>query len=154
MNKNYDEGRELAQSILNKFVPKDTKLILCPPFIHLKNIDNIIKDVNGISLGAQNCHQEENGAYTGETSPLMLKSVGVEYVILGHSERRQYFKESDELLTAKVNNALKNGLNPIFCCGENLDIREAGTHAEFVANQLKASLFHLSEDEFSKIIIA
>jgi triosephosphate isomerase len=154
MNRDYEEGRELAQKIVNKFVPSETHVILCTPYIHLKNIDNILKNISRIRLGAQNCHQEESGAYTGEISPAMLKSVGVKYVIIGHSERRTYFNESDELLASKVNNALKHELRPIFCCGENLEIREAGTHADFVEGQLKASLFHLSEEEFSNVVIA
>lgn len=154
MNKTYDEGRELAQSILNKFVPEETHVIICTPYIHLKSIHNLLKEVSRVALGAQNCHQEKSGAFTGEISPAMLKSVGVKYVIIGHSERRAYFSESDELLASKVDNALAHELRPIFCCGEDLAIRESGTHAQFVENQLKSSLFHFSESAFKNIVIA
>ena len=107
-----------------------------------------------IKLAAQNCHQEKGGAYTGELSVEMIKSTGASYIIIGHSERRAYFAESDALLAQKVDACLEGNLIPIFCCGENKDIREAGTHEAFVANQLKNSLFHLSAEAFSKVVIA
>ncbi|RMG88100.1 MAG: triose-phosphate isomerase [Bacteroidetes bacterium] len=154
MNKTYDEGRDLVLEIIEKFVPNQTFVVLCPPYIHLKNTQNLLKDISGMALGAQNCHQEDSGAYTGEIAAPMLKSVGVEFVIIGHSERRQYFGETDELLAQKVDRALAHGLTPIFCCGENLEIREAGNHTTFVENQLKASLFHLPAEAFSKLVIA
>ena len=154
MNKTYEEGRDLANAVMSKLQPSEVKVILATPYIHLKNVSNIIKDVNNVHLAAQNCHQEASGAYTGEISVGMLKSVDVEYVILGHSERRAYFEESDDLLAKKVDAVLDNGLQPIFCCGENLEIREASTHESFVAAQLKASLFHLSAEAFQKVVIA
>ena len=100
------------------------------------------------------CYTKTNGAYTGETSVTMLKSIGVEYVVIGHSERREYFKESHEMLAEKVNVILENGLLPIFCCGEALAIREANTYVAFVGKQLKDSLFHLSAEDFGKVVIA
>ncbi|AEE53065.1 triose-phosphate isomerase [Haliscomenobacter hydrossis] len=154
MNKNYGEGRELAMEIVERLKPSNTQVVLCAPYIHLQLVKNIIKDVASLYLGAQNCHQEDKGAYTGEISVDMLKSVGVSYVILGHSERREYFGESDELLAKKTDKVLAAGLLPIFCCGESLDIRDAGTHVAHVQAQIKAGLFHLSPEEFQKVVIA
>ena len=154
MNKNYEEGLVLARNLLVKSSASDALMILATPFIHLKEVGEIIKGQPHLRLAAQNCHPEKSGAYTGEISLDMLKSVGVTHVILGHSERREYFHESNELLAQKVNAVLENGLTPIFCCGERLDIREAGTHVSYVADQIKESLFHLSAEDFGKIIIA
>ncbi len=105
-------------------------------------------------VAAQNCYSKKSGAYTGEISAEMLQSIGIQYVVLGHSERREYFGESNQLLAEKVNIALEFGITPIFCCGEPLDIREANTQNEFVAKQLEESLFHLSAEELQKIVIA
>jgi triosephosphate isomerase len=154
MNKDYREGRDLSMEIVEAIDNRDTLVILCPPYIHLQNVNNIIKEVNNLKLGAQNCHQEVSGAFTGEISVGMLKSVGAEYVILGHSERREYFKESNALLAAKVKTALEAGLQPIFCCGEPLQVREAGDHVSYVAKQLEESLFDLSTEDFQRIVIA
>lgn len=154
MNKDYEEGLDLARNLSEKSVASDALMILATPFIHLKAVGDIIKGQSHIHLAAQNCHQKASGAYTGETSLDMLKSVGVTHVILGHSERREYFHESNELLAEKTNAVLESGLTPIFCCGERLDIREADTHVSYVANQIKESLFHLSAADFGKIIIA
>lgn len=154
MNKSYEEGLELARTLAADTTATDAIMILGTPFIHLKAVADILKDASHIKLAAQNCHEKESGAYTGETSIDMIKSVGADYVILGHSERRQYFAESNELLARKTDLVLSKGLLPIFCCGESLDIREAGTHVDFVSKQLKESLFHLSESEFAKIVIA
>lgn len=154
MNQTYEEGRNLAKNIIAKIGHTKTEVILCPPYIHLKNINNTIKDVSNVSLGAQNCHQNPKGAFTGEISVSMLKSVGVEYVIIGHSERREYFNESNDQLAEKINIALEEGLKPIYCCGEKLEIRESGNHFQLVENQLNEGLFHLSEKAFQEVIIA
>lgn len=154
MNKNYAEGRDLAKKIVELLQPGEVKVILCPPFIHLNQIGRIIDGISNLSLGGQNCHQKESGAYTGEVSAPMLRSVGAEYVILGHSERREYFKESNDLLAQKADQALSNGLQPIFCCGEKLDIREAGKQEEVVSHQLKEGLFHLEADQLKQVVIA
>jgi len=157
MNKTLEEGMALASEIVNMVsdeVQDNTITILNPPFIHLSSLYHLIKDAPNVFLGAQNCNENTSGAYTGEVSVNMLKSVGADYVILGHSERREYFNESNELLAKKVNIVLENGLTPIFCCGESLEIREDGTFIDFVSRQLTDSLFHLSSDEFSKIVIA
>ena len=154
MNKTYIEGRDLAQGVVEHLTAQDVLVILGTPYIHLKAVSNIINGISNLKLAAQNCHQEEKGAYTGEISADMLVSVGVDYVILGHSERREYFKETDELLAKKVNLVLQKGLYPIFCCGERLPIREAGSQNEFVQKQIQSSLFHLSEADFRKVVIA
>lgn len=154
MNKTYIEGRDLANEVLESLRTLDGLVVLCPPFIHLQLTSNLIKDMANVRLGAQNCHQEERGAFTGEISVEMLKSVGVDFVILGHSERREYFQETDALIAQKINRVLAAGLRPIFCCGESLAIREAGTHREFVAEQLEHSLFHLDAGELAKVVIA
>jgi len=157
MNKTLEEGKSLASEIINMVtgeVQDDTLAILNPPFIHLNSINHLVKDSPNVFLGAQNCNDNASGAYTGEISVDMLKSVGVNYVILGHSERREYFNESNELLANKINIVLEKGLKPIFCCGESLEIREAGTFVDFVCSQISDSLFHLSPEDFRKIVIA
>ena len=154
MNKNYQEGLELAGEIARGRWPQNVRLILATPYIHLKGVGEVIKGTDRLRLSAQNCHQETSGAYTGEVSVGMLQSIGVKYVILGHSERREYFGESDELLATKVDTTLAAGLRPIFCCGEGLDIREAGTHVIKVGNQIEKSLFHLPADHFARLTIA
>ncbi|GAB3008040.1 triose-phosphate isomerase [Cyclobacterium sediminis] len=157
MNCLLEEGQKLTSEIVNmiKDEPiKDVKVILNPPFVHLYGVKKLIAGVDSIALGAQNCSDKEAGAYTGETSAAMLGSFGAEYVIIGHSERRSMFNESNELLTEKTKQALSNNLTPIFCCGEPLEIREAGTHEDYVKAQLTESLFGFSEDEIKKLVIA
>ena len=154
MNMNFDEGRDLAISIVRKLGPLKNEVILCPPFIHLNYLSVISKDIANLHIGAQNCHQKDKGAYTGEIAASMLKSVGCSYVILGHSERRQYFGEDGALLAAKVDTALANNLKPIFCVGEKLDVREAGKQEKVVEKQLKSGLFHLGETQFSNVVLA
>lgn len=154
MNKTYEEGRDLAKSIVDKIQPSETIVILGTPFIHLKGISTIIKDISNLKLAAQNCSVHESGAYTGEISIDMLKSVGTDYVILGHSERREYHGETDALISKKVASVINKGLLPIYCCGEKLEVREADKHKELVGNQIKEGLFHLSPEDFQKVVIA
>ena len=157
MNKTLDEGIALASEIVNiaaDEIKDDVSLVLCPPFIHLSSVSRVIGSAPKLFLGAQNCNDHASGAYTGEISVEMLRSVGAQFVIIGHSERREYFEESNEFLAKKVDIALGAGLTPIFCCGEPLDIREAGTHFGYVTNQITASLFHLDTDTFRKLVIA
>lgn len=157
MNKTLEEGITLASEIVNMYkdeVSDDVKVVLCPPFIHLNSVSRVIGDAKNIFLGAQNCNDHTSGAYTGEISVDMLKSVGVQYVIIGHSERREYFDESNEFLSKKVDTALEAGLTPIFCCGEPLEIREKEEHFQYVMQQITDSLFHLSADQFRKLVIA
>ena len=129
-------------------------VVVCPPFPFLAGVGEKLPQGSSLHLGAQNCHQKESGAFTGEVSAPMLASVGCEYVILGHSERRQYFREDDELLSQKLKTALAIGLKPIFCVGESLDTREADETFDYIAKQLKDGLFHLSNEEFAQVVIA
>jgi len=156
MNKTIDEGLALASevvSIMKDEVKGDAKAVLCTPFVSLYSVSKLAEG-SAVAVGAQNCYDKESGAYTGETSVSMLKSAGASYVILGHSERREYFGESNAFLAAKTNAVLKAGLTPIFCCGETLQQREKGIHIDFVNSQLTESLFHLSNDEIKKVVIA
>lgn len=157
MNKTLDEGLKLASEIVN-MVQDESKggvdVVLFPPFIHLNSVQKLISGASQISLGAQNCSEHEEGAYTGDVSAAMLTSVGAKYVLVGHSERREYHQESDELLAKKVEVALKHGITPIFCCGEPLEVREADGQAGYVTEQLTNSLFGLSKEDFGKIVIA
>lgn len=157
MNNDLNEGLQLTSEIVqmvNDEVREDVSVILGTPFIHLVNVHKLLEGSSKIFLAAQNCSEHESGAFTGEISAVMLKSVNTDFVILGHSERREYFKESNEQLTKKVDVALDKGLDPIFCCGESLGIREAGNHIDFVCRQLTDSLFHLSAGAFGKVVIA
>ncbi len=161
MNKTYSEGIELVKELIERTKEGRAMVILGVPFIHLKGVADLIASADStggqtssIKLAAQNCHYEEKGAFTGEISVDMLLSVGTEYVILGHSERREHFKESNEILSKKVEHAISKGIAPIFCCGESLRIRKAKIHVDFVSNQLNEGLFHLSKEAFSKVVIA
>ncbi|WP_370088561.1 triose-phosphate isomerase [Ekhidna sp.] len=157
MNCTLPEGKKLASEVIHMVedrVQNDAQVILIPPFIHLTGIYSLIGSVSNIYLGAQNCHQEREGAFTGEVSASMLVSAGASYVILGHSERREYFGETDELLAEKVKFVLDNNLTPIFCCGEKLETREAGDHENLVGQQVATALFELSEDEIKNVVIA
>lgn len=155
MNLDYNEGVSLFSEIVNmvKDEKKGTQLaVICAPFIHLNSLVQLANGVVGI--GAQNCHQNDSGAFTGEISAKMVKSVGCEYVIIGHSERRQYFAESNELLAEKTNKALANGLTPIFCIGETLDERNSGSYFQVIKQQLTEGVFNLSADDFKKVVLA
>ena len=158
MNKNLEDGKILASEVIemvnSELNDPNTIVILIPPFTHLTTVKGLIGSSTKVALGAQNCSDQDSGAYTGEVSVDMLKSVGVDYVVIGHSERREYFNESNELLTKKVDKILEAGLTPIFCCGEALESREAGTHEKFVADQVEGSLFHLSAEDVQKVVIA
>lgn len=124
------------------------------PFPYLISVKNKLAGKKNVFVAAQNCYDKKSGAYTGEVSAEMLQSIGVDYVILGHSERREYFNESNAMLAAKVNICFEYGLKPIFCCGEPLAIREAGTENNFVETQLKESLFHLTAEQLTGFVIA
>jgi triosephosphate isomerase len=157
MNTNLGDGMQLASEVVHMGadeVSSQVKMILIPPFTHLTTVKKQIGEASNDFLGAQNCHESASGAYTGEISVDMLKSVGVSYVVLGHSERREYFNESHELLAKKIDAVLDGGLFPIFCCGEKLEVREANGHFELVQQQIEESLFHLSAEQLQKIVIA
>ena len=155
MNKNLQEGVELAKE-LNTILAADKPncdVVICTPFIHLASVSQVL-DQNVIGLGAENCADKASGAYTGEVSAEMVKSTGAQYVILGHSERREYYHETPEILKEKVLLAQANGLKVIFCIGESLAEREANKQNEVVKAELEGSVFNLSAEDFSKIIIA
>ena len=157
MNNNLDAGLKLTSEIVNMVkdeVMGDAHVVIAPPFVHLTQVGKMIESGGRISLGAQNCSEHDKGAYTGEISVEMLASAGVEYVIIGHSERREYFHENNQQLAIKTDKILEKKLTPIFCCGESLEIRENGDYIAFVQNQMKESLFHLSGEDLSKVVIA
>ena len=156
MNTTVAEGVQLAKEV-NEAVAAAGELkcdvVIGVPFTHLTAVKNVI-NIEKVGLSAENCANKEKGAYTGEVSAAMVASTGANYVILGHSERREYYNETPEILKEKVDLALANGLKVIFCCGESLELREAGTYEDFIKAELKDSLFHLSAEQFANIVIA
>ena len=156
LNTTVAEGVQLAKEV-NEAVAAAGELkcdvVIGVPFTHLTAVKDVI-DIEKVGLSAENCANKEKGAYTGEVSAAMVASTGANYVILGHSERREYYNETPEILKEKVDLALANGLKIIFCCGESLELRNAGTYEEFIKAELKDSLFHLSAEEFANIVIA
>ena len=155
MNTTVPEGVNLAKQVVAKAseVPADVKLILAVPATHLTSIAEVVKG-SPVGLSAENCADKEKGAYTGEISAAMVASTGAAYTILGHSERRQYYGETDAKLVDKTRLALDNGLSVILCVGENLAEREAGKHFEVCTEQTKAVLYTLSAEDMAKVIIA
>jgi triosephosphate isomerase len=153
MNTTLEQGIELAKAVNDKVAGNDVTVILCTPFVHLAEAGKLINK-EALFLGAQNCADKESGAYTGEVSVAMIRSAGASYVIIGHSERRAYYGETNEILANKVKLALKEGLTPIFCIGEVLEEREAGRHFDVVKTQLNEGLFDLSEADFGKLVLA
>ena len=156
MNTTVAEGVQLAKEV-NEAVAAAGELkcdvVIGVPFTHLTAVKNVI-NIEKVGLSAENCANKEKGAYTGEVSAAMVASTGANYVILGHSERREYYNETPEILKEKVDLALANGLKVIFCCGESLELREAGTYEDFIKAELKDSLFHLSAEQFANVVIA
>ena len=154
MNTTVQEGVVLAKDLndLLKNVVPNCDVVICVPFTHLTSVNDVI-DADKIGLGAENCAKHDKGAYTGEVSASMVASTGAKYVILGHSERRQYFGENNEELSQKTRLALDNNLIPIFCVGEVLEERENSTYFDVVSGQMNA-LFDLSPEDFSKVVIA
>jgi triosephosphate isomerase len=157
MNTTPSEGVKLASEINEKLTAKQANdncgVVIAPPYTHLSEVSKVI-DTDKICLAAQNCASEENGAYTGEVAISMLKEIGVQAVIIGHSERRSYYNEDDDLLNKKVKIVLNSGLKPIFCCGEVLSEREAKKHFEVVKTQVEKALFDLTPQQFDNVIIA
>ena len=157
MNKNYTDALWLVSEIATMVrdeVLSDVEVVLAPPFVYSYSVQKLIESYKNISLGAQNCAQHAVGAYTGEISAEMLVSIKTKYVIIGHSERREYFEENSEIIAQKVSICLENGLIPIFCCGENLDLREDDAYFDFIKRQIGESLFHLSKEQFASVVIA
>ena len=155
MNMNLQDGVALAKEI-NEALAADKPncdVVVCTPFIHLASVAQVL-DASVVGLGAENCADKEKGAFTGEVSAEMVKSTGAQYVILGHSERRQYYGETAAILKEKVDLALAHGLKVIFCCGETLEEREAEKQNEVVKAELEGSVFHLDAEAWKNIIIA
>lgn len=154
MYKTFDEAVEFLGAIKNR-IPSENKVdaVVCAPALYLPTLVEIAKETD-LAIGAQNMHYEEEGAFTGEISPKQLEAIQVDYVILGHSERREYFNETDEVVNKKVKAALAHGIVPIVCCGETLEEREAGLTGKKVTNQVKKALADLSPEEVQHIVIA
>lgn len=155
MNTTVPQGETLAKEIVKMAseVPSDVNLIVAPPFTHLSKVADAIKG-SRVALSAQNCADKESGAYTGEVSAKMLASVPAEYVILGHSERREYYGETNAKLVEKIKLALGENLSVIYCVGEKLDEREKGEHFNVIASQVKEVLFNLTAEQLEKVVIA
>ena len=154
MNKTYDDALALANALIKKSFPTDVTVVVCTPSVFCSEVGKAFLGFGTLNVGAQNCHHEESGAYTGEVSASMLQSIGVQYVIIGHSERREYQKETGDVLVKKIDLLLSKSMTPIYCCGEPLKIREKGTHVNYVAKQIKSELFHLDKEAMKNIVIA
>ena len=157
MNTTLNEGVNLVEETLQLLSNEnigEAVTIFCPPFISLEKTSSMIKGRKNLYSSAQTCYSEKSGAYTGEVSAAMIKSVGAQYVILGHSERRQYFGETNQMLAKKVDLVLAEGLKPIFCVGELLEVREANQQEQLVEQQMEQGLFHLTKEQFQNVVIA
>jgi triosephosphate isomerase len=157
MNKNLEEGLALVSEASNMIKDEyngKAKIVFIPPFIHLNAISKMLEAYPNQYVGAQNCSNHESGAYTGEISAAMIKSCGANYVVIGHSERRQYFNEHNQWLAQKIDTCLKHDLSPIYCCGETLEEREANKHFDVIEKQISEGLFHLNADAMLKVVIA
>jgi triosephosphate isomerase len=154
MNKNYNEAMELVENIISSERPENVLTILGIPSIYLTEIHEVSHAAGHLDIAAQNCHHESSGAYTGEISAEMIESIGIRYIIIGHSERREYFHETEDMIYKKMQKIHALGMKPIYCCGEPLDIRKAGTHKEYVIDQLRGSILQLSAEDLLNTIIA
>ena len=156
MNLTWPEGEALVTELIQSGHSLQThqQVVLAVPFPYLPLVQKRISDTSNFFIGAQNCSDRKSGAFTGEVSASMLQSVGTTYVIIGHSERREYFNENNKMLADKINLCLASGLKPIFCCGEPLPVREKELQNQFVHTQLVESLFHLQPAELSELVIA
>lgn len=157
MNETFAEGVELAQGIIDQLASGtgNVDVVIAPPLVDLKGVSEVLSQANSsVALSAQNVYWEESGAFTGETSPAMLTSVGATHCIIGHSERRGYFGETDEDINRKAKALMAHGIVPISCCGESLEVRNAGTHVQFVVDQIKADTKGLEITDPSKYVIA
>jgi triosephosphate isomerase len=156
MNCTYQQGEQLLSDILaaNISLPASRQVIFAVPFPYLIMANSEVAEENNYFVSAQNCYNKKSGAYTGEVSVEMLQSIGITHCVIGHSERREYFNENNKMLAEKIDLCLEYKITPIFCCGEPLNIREAGTQNEHVEKQLQESLFHLAGDVVQKVVIA
>ncbi len=153
MNTTVQEGTSLLKALVGNPLDAHTTVVINAPATHLYTLAQI-ETPDNVHIGAQNVYPKENGAYTGETSPSMITATGASYVVIGHSERRQYFEESNQFLAEKLRICLEHKLIPIFCCGEGLDIRKAGNHVDHVIGQLKESFATFTSAELDTVVIA
>ncbi|HSV87656.1 MAG TPA: triose-phosphate isomerase [Bacteroidales bacterium] len=161
MNLNLESGRKLVAEVCNLLkqtnpdkISEKPEVVFFPPFVFITEVAKIAENIPGVGVGVQNISHEEKGAYTGEVSASMVRSCGATYTLIGHSERRTYFKEDDNLLARKLEVAIRNGLTPVYCCGEIISERKAGKHFEVVGEQMTTALFWMNKAEFEKIVIA
>ncbi len=156
MNLTYQQAEKLITDVmaLPRQLFEHQQAIFAAPFPYLQMVEQKLQGKQNVFVAAQNCYYKKNGAYTGEVSIEMLQSININHVIIGHSERREYFNETNDVLALKVNHCLENNVTPIFCCGEPLNIREANKQENFVATQLEESLFHLTAEQMLKVVIA
>lgn len=156
MNLNLTEGGNLVSDICKSLpmLAENMQVLIAPPYINITSVVSQLSGVSNVFVAAQNCHQEASGAYTGEVAASMLSAAGVTYVIIGHSERRQYFAESNAMLAQKTNQALSNNLKVVFCCGEPLEVRDANNQNAYVAQQIEESIFHLTAEQMNSVVVA
>ena len=157
MNTNLPDACQLVSEIIYMVqdeVQHNPQIVVIPPYPFIAAVQHLIPEKSRVKVGAQNCHEEKNGAFTGEVAAGMLASLEVKYVVLGHSERRAQLGENDELIARKTNRVLENNMQPIFCCGEPLDVREAGNQESYTLGQVTNSLFHLEADAIKQVVIA
>ncbi len=156
MNAGPSEARQLIKNIRKELANTSVKseVLVCPPSVSIPTVQEEIKDLNSVLVGAQNVHFEDNGAYTGELSTQMLKEAGCRFVIIGHSERRAYFGETDEIVNKKAKKSLNDGLKPIICVGESLEQRKAGEHKKLVKNQVTAAFAGIDAESAKKAVVA
>jgi triosephosphate isomerase len=157
MNLELEQGIQLfneIQNLVNEEVSGNQEVIICPPYIHLSSLSHALNVGAKLSIGAQNCHHADSGAFTGEVSASIIASTGAGYILIGHSERRLYFSESNSLLAQKLDAVLKNGLSPIFCIGETLEQRNGGTYFDVIKEQISEASFHLQENDYGKMVLA
>jgi triosephosphate isomerase len=157
MNKSFDEAMALVSELSNMVKDEyhgNAEVVIIPPALYLHSVSRMVADFNNINVGAQNCSNHVSGAYTGEISASMIKSCGGKYIIIGHSERRQYFGETNNWLAKKIDAVLAENLNPIYCVGETLEERESNTHFDVLKAQVSEGLFHLSAEQMAAVVIA
>ncbi len=156
MNLSFQQADQLLKSVVDAGIAtkENQQVIFAVPFLYLSIANQLIGEVKNFNTAAQNCYQKKEGAFTGEISAAMLHSMNIRYCLVGHSERREFGNESNEILSEKVNRCLENSITPIFCCGESLAIRDADQQKSFVETQLRDSLFHLSKEQITNLVIA
>lgn len=154
LNLTFEEGMQLCRSIANEQIPDGVEVILAAPFPYLKSLRDMTIPVGSLHIAAQNCSEHAKGAYTGEVSANMLESIDVTHVLVGHSERREYYGDTSEVLCQKLDEAFTNKLIPIYCCGEPLEIRKDGKHVDYVKKQLAETIFKLDKAQFGQLVLA